>query len=427
MKNILSKTLLSYLFVNVVYIAQSVAATLVVCSTCEITSIHTAIEIAAHGDILIIKKGVYREGQIVVDKSLTIRGEDYPILDGESDTEIMTITAHNVTIEGLHFQNVGTSYMEDRAAIRAKRVHNFLIQNNIITNAFFGVYLEHSRNGKVVNNIIRGEAQEEMSSGNAIHIWYCKNVIIEGNKLSHHRDGIYLEFVDNSRIVDNISEYNIRYGLHFMFSDGNDFSYNIFQYNGSGVAVMFSKEVNMWNNRFQNNWGKASYGLLLKEIYDTEIRNNIFLENTTGIFVEGSTRVSYIQNELSHNGWAMKIMGGCLDNAINQNNFIGNTFDLSVNNNINENNFDGNYWSEYSGYDLDNDGIGDVPYRPVKLFNFIVNQTPEALVLMRSPFVDLINFSERVSPIFTPKNVLDHSPLMKYNKNKTNAGNTKSL
>ena len=187
--------------------------------------------------------------------------------------------------------------------------------------------------------------------------------------------------------------------------------------NGAGVAVMFSKKINMWENIFEHNWGQSSYGLLLKEINDADIKNNTFKENTIGIYVEGCARINYTHNEFNRNGWAIKISGGCLDNIISKNNFLSNTFDLSVNNNANDNKFDGNYWSEYNGYDLDRDGVGDVAYRPVKLFNFVVNQTPEAMVLLRSFFVDLINFSEKVSSVFTPKNVLDNRPAMKKIKN----------
>ncbi|MDB4728518.1 nitrous oxide reductase family maturation protein NosD, partial [Saprospiraceae bacterium] len=135
-------------------------------------------------------------------------------------------------------------------------------------------------------------------------------------------------------------------------------------------------------------------------------------ENTIGIYVEGSTRINYFENDFIRNGWALKISGGCLDNKVTENNFISNSFDLAFNSAINNNTFDGNYWSDYSGYDLDKDGIGDVPYRPVKLFNYVVNKTPEAMVLLRSLFVDIINFSEKVSPIFTPKNVVDNMPRM---------------
>ena len=85
---------------------------------------------------------------------------------------------------------------------------------------------------------------------------------------------------------------------------------------------------------------------------------------------------------------------------------------MSFNSRLNDNHFTGNYWSSYNGYDLDKDGIGDVPHRPVKLFSYVVNRTPESIVLLRSIFVDLINFTENVTPIFTPVELIDESPLM---------------
>jgi len=205
----------------------------------------------------------------------------------------------------------------------------------------------------------------------------------------------------------------VRYGLHFMFSNNNEYRNNTFENNGAGVAVMFSKYIKMYNNKFLLNWGTASYGLLLKEIYDAEIKNNIFEQNTIGINVEGSTRINYTNNTFVRNGWAIKVRGACYQNIFKNNNFLYNAFDLSYNSKINSNLFKNNYWSEYTGYDLDKNGIGDIPYRPVKLFSYVVNQTPETLVLLRSLFVDIINFSEKVSPIFTPDNLVDNNPLMK--------------
>lgn len=391
-----------------------------VCAGCEWSSIKAAIAAAEDGDTLLIKSGVYREGQIVVDKPLYIKGVDYPVLDGEGETEVLTIRADGVTVEGLQVQNVGTSYIEDRAGIRVQKSRSFALINNKLVNTFFGIYLEHVKEGVIRGNEVVGEAVEEMSSGNAIHLWYCKNVVVEDNRVAGHRDGIYFEFVDESLIKNNISEDNLRYGLHFMFSNDDDYYQNEFRRNGAGVAVMFSRRINMWENIFEYNWGRAAYGLLLKEIYDAEIKNNVFRENTIGIYVEGSNRINYMHNDFRRNGWAMKVSGGCLDNAIEANNFIGNTFDLSLNSSLRNNRLDGNYWSEYTGYDLDRDGVGDVPYRPVKLFNYVVNRTPEAMVLLRSLFVDLINFSEKVSPVFTPANVRDEHPRMKEIKSRQN-------
>ena len=389
------------------------ATTIEVCATCTTKTIKAAIEKSVNGDLILIKSGIYKEGNILIKKSIHLKGEGYPIIDGENQTEIITVNANDVTIEGLQIQNVGNSYIEDRAGIRVEKGHRYSIKNNKLINTFFGIYLAHAHDGEVLNNIVIGEAEKEMSSGNAIHLWYCKRVKVEDNKVKGHRDGIYFEFVDDSKIRNNTSEENLRYGLHFMCSNDDDYSNNIFRTNGAGVAVMFSRRINMWENVFEQNWGEASYGLLLKEIYDAEITNNLFKANTTGIFVEGSNRVNYTNNDFESNGWAIKVSGGCMDNSISGNNFIANTFDLSMNSSRMENLIDGNYWSEYSGYDLDKDGVGDVPHRPIKLFNYVLKDTPEAVVLLRSIFVDLINFSEKVSPVFTPDNIKDEHPVMR--------------
>ena len=173
----------------------------------------------------------------------------------------------------------------------------------------------------------------------------------------------------------------------------------------------------MVENTFERSWGPAAYGLLLKEIHDSHIEANTFRENTVGIFTETSNRVTYAKNQFLQNGWAMKISGGCQQNVITANNFQANSFDLAVQVSGTDNSFDGNFWSDYSGYDLDRDGTGDVPHRPMKLFSYVVSNTPESIILLRSLFVDILNFSEKVSPIFTPENVVDLTPSMKMQGN----------
>ena len=383
-----------------------------VCLNCTVPSLTKAIELAMPCDTILVKTGIYSEGNILIGKDLTLLGEGNPILDGGGNTEILTIHNRYFHIEGFTIQNIGTSYTQDRAGIRMKECQNFTILNNRLLDAFFAIYLEKSKDGVVEGNFVKGQAKNEAGSGNAIHMWYCENITVKNNHLSGHRDGIYLEFVNNSRIIGNLSEGNLRYGLHFMFSNDNFYFHNTFRNNGAGVAVMYSKRIDMLQNVFEKNWGAASYGLLLKEINDSKIEQNIFRENTVGIFTETSNRLTYIRNTFTQNGWAMKISGGCQQNVLTQNNFLSNSFDLAVQIAGMDNTFDGNYWSDYAGYDLDRDGVGDVPHRPMKLFSFVVSRTPESIVLLRSLFVDILNFSEKVSPIFTPENVVDNQPLM---------------
>ena len=383
-----------------------------VCDSCEVSSIKEAIAMSKDGDEILVMPGIYKEHAIVVNKSIHIKGVDFPVIDGEFKETIFKVSAEHFSIKGLEIINVGQSYTKDYAAILVSESDDFVIENNRLKMVFFGLLIEKSKNGIIQGNQVSSEAISQANSGNGIHLWHCSKMKVSKNVLTRLRDGIYFEFVKKSTVNDNQSFGNLRYGLHFMFSNENSYFNNIFKDNGAGVAIMFSKYIKMYDNRFEHNWGTASYGLLLKEIYDADIERNVFEQNTIGISVDGSTRINYTNNTFSRNGWAVTIIGACYENIFSKNNFLNNALDLSYNSKINTNKFDNNYWSEYAGYDLDRNGIGDIPYRPVKLFSYIVHNTPETIILLRSMFVDIINFSEKVSPVFTPDNLTDSSPLM---------------
>jgi nitrous oxidase accessory protein len=376
-------------------------------------SINNSILNARSGDTLVIKAGIYHEANIIIDKPLTILGEKNAVIDGAELGQIFTIKADHVIISGLEFRNTPISHIKDNAAIKLDSSFYCEIRNNTFKNNFFAIYLARSSDCKIINNQIISDARRETTSGNGIHLWYCKNITVEGNNINSHRDGIYFEFVEDSFIKNNLSENNLRYGLHFMFSNRCSYTQNIFRKNGAGVAVMYTKNVEMLDNRFEYNWGSAAYGLLLKEITDSRIENNIFLKNSKGIYAESSNRIKVRYNTFEQNGWAVKIMGNCLDNEFSKNNFLANTFDVATNTKHNFNTFDSNYWDAYKGYDLDRNGTGDVPFRPVSLFSYLVEQNEPSLVLVRSFFVDMINLAESVIPTLTPETLLDENPSMR--------------
>lgn len=388
------------------------AKEIVVSKNGDVRSVKKALSMAKDGDIIKITKGTYNEYDLNVTKSVKIIGEKGSVIDAEKKGKIFQVYADEVTIKDLTLQNVGVSYTTDYAAVRLTKCKNFLIEGLTLKELFFGIYLEKANEGIVRNNVITGIAKDEYNSGNGIHLWYAKKIKVENNQISGTRDGIYFEFAENSTITNNVSFNNLRYGLHFMFSNDNKYINNTFRNNGTGVAVMFSKRILMKDNTFTKNWGTASYGLLLKEIYDAELIGNKFIENTIAVQVEGSTRITYEHNTFKGNGWAVKVQGAAYQNTFKYNNFVHNSFDLSYNSNLNDNLFEKNYWSDYTGYDLDKDGYGDVPFRPVKLFSYVVDKTPETIILLRSLFTDIINFSEKVSPVFTPVELVDAEPKM---------------
>lgn len=389
------------------------ARTIEVSSQREVRSIKQAIALAEPGDTLNIHSGTYREGNIIIEKSLTIIGIDHPILDGEGKYEILTIHANHVTVEGLHFIKTGKGSINDIAAIRILDSGNIRIMNNQFDDTFFGIHVSNSSHCRIENNRLAAQPVSEHQIGNGIHLWKCHHATIVNNTISGHRDGIYFEFVTQSLIENNQSEDNLRYGLHFMFSHNNDYIKNKFINNGAGVAVMYTTGVKMIDNTFSRNWGSSAYGLLLKDIRDSEVRHNKFEKNSVGIFMEGSSRIQFTDNEFAGNGYAVRLQASCDENTFTRNNFKGNTFDITTNGSLVLNTVEGNYWDQYQGYDLNKDQVGDVPFHPVSMYAMVVEQMPVAILLWRSFLVLLMDKAEKAIPAITPENMKDNKPSIK--------------
>lgn len=400
--------ILSFLFCTAVS-----AKTITVGKDQVITSLKQAIARAENGDTILLTKGIYKEGNIIIDKSIRLIGINQPVLDGENKYEILTVTGTDIIIKGIHFRNTGYSGMYDIAAINLLNATYTIIENNIIDQAFFAIHLANVTRSIVRNNTISGARRTEQTSGNGIHLWKCDSIVVADNDITAHRDGIYFEFVTNSFITGNNSHHNIRYGLHFMFSNNDAYIENTFRENGSGVAVMYSHHVTMLGNAFDLNWGPNAYGLLLKEISDGMISGNSFTKNTVAILMESSNRMHVFQNDLSDNGWALRIQASCDGNSLAYNNFRGNTFDVATNGSLQLNEFYRNYWDKYEGYDLNKDRIGDLPYHPVSLYSMVIEQNPNSLLLLRSFMVSLLDKAEKALPSLTPENLVDPQPLMK--------------
>lgn len=388
------------------------AHTIIVAPGTKVATLKQAVNLAKNGDTIRVEKGTYISLNTIVDKELTILGQNQPILDARYQEEVLTITSSHVKLDGFIIQNSKTGSMRDFAGIRLSNVEFVTISNNTLVNNFFGIYLSNCKHIQVLHNHVTGSNNIE-NSGNGIHLWKCKEVLLNGNYVTRHRDGIYFEFAKKCLIENNFSEKNIRYGLHFMFSDDDTYRQNTFKNNGSGVSVMYTRRIAMLDNTFIENWGSSIYGVLLKEITDARIEGNHFIRNTTGIYMENSDRIMITHNDFISNGWAMRVLASCNKDHFTQNNYKGNSFDVTTNGTLKEIYFNDNYWDKYEGYDLNKDGTGDIPYRPISLYAQIIEQNPQSVMLMRSFIVNLIDKVERAIPSITPESVKDEKPRMK--------------
>ena len=402
--------------ISIVFCVSASGKKILVGSNEAVTSVKKAVLMANDKDTILVNAGVYREGNIAITKSIAIIGIGNPVLDGENKYEIFTVSGKNIIISGITFRNSGYSALNDYASVKVIDASNVTIENNTILNAYFAIHISNTSYAVIRHNTIIGSPRSEQLTGNGIHLWKSNHALIDGNHIQGQRDGIYFEFVSLSTVQNNLSENNIRYGIHFMFSNDDIYFNNTFRKNGAGVAVMYSKKVNMEWNHFEQNWGGSAYGILLKDISDSYIQHNTFSKNTIGLHLEGTSRMEIRQNLFKENGWAIKVQASCEDNNFHHNNFIGNSFDVGTNGTMVLNTFSSNYWDKYEGYDMNKDGVGDVGYHPVSMYSMIVEENPNSLILLRSFMVNLLDKAEKAIPTLTPENLVDEKPMIKPNK-----------
>jgi len=403
---------ITYLFFFIFQINPADATIITVGRDHKIKSINEAINLANSGDTVEVTEGIYNEN-VIISKSIQLRGINFPSIDACSNGNVVSVTADNVLIEGFLIENSGKSSFEEFCGIKSMDNTGVIIRNNNFYNNSIGINLRKSNSGIICDNNITTSITEMPVLGNAIHCWNSDTLSILRNQVSKHRDGIYLEFVKDSNIDSNIVEECKRYGLHFMFSHRDNYTNNIFRRNGAGVAVMYSRQVDMTKNIFEFNISDISYGLLLKDISEGVISNNRFVKNSIAIYMDGTNKVELKNNTFKENGLGIRIVASSTNNLIIENDFSGNTFDVATNGRSLNNIFQKNFWDKYRGYDLNKDGYGDVPYRPLSIFSMISERNPLAMLFFHSIIANLLDISEKISPTVTPDTLFDEQPAMK--------------
>jgi nitrous oxidase accessory protein len=166
--------------------AKTIAGTQFPCK-----KIKQALLLAVDGDTILVYKGTYKEGNILISKKIVFLGKDFPTLDGQQKHEVVSISADSVIVKGFRIINSGYASLDDPCGIKVYDRTFIKIENNILDNNFFGIYLQNCRNCLVKNNKITAYGKQEQLIGNGIHCWKSDNLQIIANKISGHRDGIY--------------------------------------------------------------------------------------------------------------------------------------------------------------------------------------------------------------------------------------------
>ncbi|CRK82562.1 nitrous oxide reductase family maturation protein NosD [Neobacillus massiliamazoniensis] len=330
-------------------------------------NLQSMIDSMKEGAVLKLKNKTY-EGNIIIDKSITIIGSNKTVIKGDGTGNVISIKAPNVHLSHLTVRHSSMSLdtAEEYAAIKIYSNEN-VVDHVTVRDSFHGIYISQGQYNTIRDNDIRGLGKGEIASqGNGLHVYYANNNLLENNRIEGTRDGMFFDYANNNRSFGNQIS-NTRYGLHYMYSDENTFENNTFTMNIGGAAIMNSNYLKLRNNQFIFNDGNQSFGLLLMQANDNYIEKNTFYMNQRGIYIDQSTRNLYLQNKIVQNQIGIELWGSSNKqtfslNRITDNNLPAVTIGGKGEGNAWSKNNKGNDWgSAFPLTDLNQDGIGDFP------------------------------------------------------------------
>lgn len=374
-------------------------------------SIAAAIARAAPGDTVNVERGRY-DGHLVIDKPLTLRGVNRPTVSAGNTGDVIRVKSSDVAIEGLILRDSGDDLGAENAGIFVEPGSaRVAIRRNVFAYTLFGIWLQKADDAVVEGNLITGKRDHASAQrGNGIQLYDSQRALIRANEISFTRDGIYVDISNHARFLAN-RIHNVRYGTHYMNSWHNVWEDNDSYHNRGGLALMDVRDQVVRNNRA---WGNTDHGLLLRSIQDSLIEGNVVASNNRGFFFYDAEYNTIRGNLVVGNGVGAHVTAGSYRNTVEGNDFVGNREQVRyvASRDVPWGADRGNFWSNYTGWDADGDGRGDVAYEANDLVDRLTWRYPMARLLMNSPAVHALRVVAQAFPILRAPSIVDAHPRM---------------
>jgi len=378
-----------------------------------IDTLGAAIEAASAGDVLTLRAGVY-SGPVYIDRAITLSGIAASVIDAGGQGRVITVAAPDVVIRGVTVRGSGTRLdIEDSGIFVTSEGDRVLIEANRLQDNLIGIYLKGPDDAVVRDNVIIGSRNPHMNDrGNGIHLWNTPGSVVSGNSLRFGRDGIYV-MASKRNVFSNNHFSDMRYAIHYMYTHDSEISNNVSVRNDSAYALMYSERLKVSGNLSADD---SERGIFLNATNNSEFHDNVVYGGAHKcLFIYNANRNTFGGNYFEGCEIGIHFTAGSESNTISGNTFIDNRTQAKyVGTRHIEWSLDGrgNYWSDHPAFDLDNDGIADWPYRPNDMVDHLIWKHPLSKLLINTPAMQLLRWSQSEFPALYPGGVIDSAPLM---------------
>jgi len=364
------------------------------------------------GDTVELAPGVY-PGPLAITRPLTVKGQAGVVIDGGGKGRVIEVLAQGVRLAQLTVRHSGLDLAKMDAGVFLDRVaKGATVEDLVIEDNLIGVMVWGAEDSVVRHNVIRGRSDLRTSeAGNGVYVWNAPGARIEDNDITFGQDGI---FVTSSRrnVFRNNFLHDVRFAIHYMYTHDSEVSFNRSRGNHSGFALMYSDRLLVRGNRSE---GDRDEGILLNYANRSTIEENAVVGAEKCVFIYNANFNKFRRNRFEGCEIGVHFTAGSEQNVISENAFVDNRNQVKY---VGTRALDwsdkrrGNFWSDNPAFDLDNDGIADVAYRPNDLVDRVVWLNPAAKLLLNSPAVSTLRWAQAQFPALHPGGVIDSAPLM---------------
>ncbi len=380
-------------------------------------SMQDLVDATEENGILIPEAGTYA-GPVTLDYPITIDGSNGVTIDSGGKGSVIYLECDGAVIKNLSLINSGGSLNDLDSGVQVRGNFN-VIKDCDILDCMFGVDLQQAEHCIVRRNRINSKDKPMGQRGDSVRLWYSFYNKIQDNECFDTRDMVVWYSSDNE-ITGNTGR-GSRYSLHFMYSKYNLVENNSYYNNAVGIFLMYSDGIVVRNNTIAHASGPTGIGIGFKETSELTIDNNKVMYCASGFYIDVSpyqpdTINHFENNVLAYNGFGIRFLNDWTGNVFMDNQFVDNLTQIYVGGGMtaNRNVWEGNYWSDYAGFDLDADGIGDTPHEIFAYADRIWRDSPYSQFFKGSPLLETIDFLERLVPFSDPQLLIrDKTPKMR--------------